>query len=220
MGKNYIFLGAPGVGKGTLGEIFCKELNLIHISTGQLLRDEMASGSDLGNKVKDLIAGGGLVSDDIVTAMVAKRLAKDDVKTQGCMLDGYPRTVPQAEALKGIFADLNTELTAAVLIEADKNMLVARLTSRRMCSNKECGAIYNLQSLPPKTEGVCDRCGAALYQRSDDSEATVTNRMKVYEEQTAPLIDFYAGQGDLVRVETANGSIEDNYAALKTAVGI
>ena len=217
MGANYIFLGAPGVGKGTMGEIFCKELGLIHISTGQLLRDEMASGSDLGNQVKDLIAGGGLVSDEIVTAMVAKRLAKEDVKAHGCMLDGYPRTVPQAESLQKIFKDLDTELTAAVLLEADLGMVVARLTARRMCSNKECGAIYNLLNLPPKKDGICDRCGAALYQRSDDTSETVSARMRVYEEQTAPLVDFYAGCGKLVRSQ-ADGTVEENYANLKKAV--
>ena len=215
MAKVYIFLGAPGAGKGTLGEIFCERTGVLHISTGQLLRDEMAAGSELGKQVKDLIAAGKLVSDDIVTAMVASRLAKADVQAKGALLDGYPRTVAQAESLEKIIADnAALEVGAAVLVDAPRDVLMKRLTGRRMCSNKECGAIYNIYAVAPKHEGHCDRCGAELYQRSDDTEATVRDRLKVYDTQTAPVIDFYRSRNQLVTAENGDRSVAENYAAL------
>ncbi len=219
MADAYIFIGPPGAGKGTLGDIFCEKTGVIHVSTGQLLRDEMAAGSDLGKQVKDIIAAGKLVSDDIVAAMVKNRLAKADIKAHGCLLDGFPRTVPQAETLEKILADGGDRMAAVVLIEADRKMLMGRLTSRRMCSNKECGAIYNVISQPPKKEGVCDKCGAALYQRSDDTEATAIDRLKVYEEQTAPLVDFYASRGQLVKITSEDAPAEENYKALAKVLG-
>ena len=218
MSDAYVFLGPPGAGKGTLGEKFCAEKGVVHISTGDLLRQEMASGSELGLKVKDLIASGALVSDDIVAAMVEKRLKCADVVEHGCLLDGFPRTVSQAETLNGILSRCGHKMAAVVLIEADKAMLLTRLTARRMCSNKACGAIYNIIALPPKVEGICDRCGAKLYQRSDDSEATVSNRLKVYDEQTAPLIDYYEKAGSLVRMKSSDGTPDENYAILKAAL--
>ncbi|MBR4674425.1 MAG: adenylate kinase [Victivallales bacterium] len=219
MADAYIFIGPPGAGKGTLGDIFCEKTGVIHVSTGQLLRDEMAAGSDLGKQVKDIIAAGKLVSDDIVAAMVKNRLAKADIKAHGCLLDGFPRTVPQAETLEKILADGGDRMAAVVLIEADRKMLMGRLTSRRMCSNKECGAIYNVISQPPKKEGVCDKCGAPLYQRSDDTEATAIDRLKVYEEQTAPLVDFYASRGQLVKITSEDAPAEENYKALAKVLG-
>ena len=218
MADAYVFLGPPGAGKGTMGEKFCADRGVAHISTGDLLRQEMASGSELGLKVKDLIASGALVSDDIVAAMVEKRLSCPDVVAGGCLLDGFPRTVGQAETLAGILERRGHRMAAVVLIEADDAMLLKRLTARWMCSNKECGAIYNVIALPPKTAGVCDRCGAALYQRSDDREETVRNRLQVYATQTAPLIDFYESRGQLVRVRSTDGTPEENYASLKAAM--
>lgn len=220
MSNVYIFLGPPGAGKGTLGEIFCQRTGVIHISTGQLLRDEMAAGSELGLKVKGLIASGALVSDDIVTAMVAARLAKADIAEKGALLDGYPRTVAQAESLAGIINDNQLKTGAAVLVDAPRDILMRRLTGRRMCSNKECGAIYNIYNIAPKQENVCDRCGAELYQRSDDTEATVLGRLKVYDEQTAPVIDFYRANGNLVTVDIDNGTVDENYARLEAALGM
>lgn len=218
MSKAYIFLGPPGAGKGTLGEIFCQRAGVIHISTGQLLRDEMAAGSELGRQVKSLIASGALVSDEIVTAMVASRLGKEDALRNGVLLDGYPRTVAQAVSLKDILAKVGMETGAAVLVDAPREILMKRLTGRRMCSNKDCGAIYNIYNVAPAKEGVCDRCGAALIQRSDDTEATVVGRLKVYDDQTAPVIDFYRSEGALVRVENSDSTIEDNYKKLTEAL--
>lgn len=220
MANIYIFIGPPGAGKGTMGDIFCEKTGVVHVSTGQLLRDEMAAGTALGAQVKDIIAKGALVSDEIVAEMVKNRIAKEDIKAHGCLLDGFPRTVPQADMLDKIITDGNDTMAAVVLIEADTDMLIGRLTSRRMCSNKECGAIYNVISQKPAVEGICDKCGATLYQRSDDSEETAKSRLKVYEEQTAPLVQYYEGKGQLKRTVSTDRSPEENYQEMAKVLGI
>ena len=219
MADVYVFLGPPGAGKGTLGDVFCEKTGVVHISTGQLLRDEMAAGTELGAQVKGIIAAGGLVSDEIVAKMVANRLQKEDIKAHGCLLDGFPRTVPQAGMLEKILADGGDRMAAVVLIEADREMLMGRLTCRRVCSNKACGATFNVLTLPPKVEGVCDKCGQPLIQRSDDSEETAKKRLAVYESETAPLVDFYDKKGQLVRTVSTNTTIEENYARLMKVIG-
>ena len=216
----YIFIGPPGAGKGTMGDIFCEKTGVVHISTGQLLRDEMTNGTELGKKVKDIIAAGALVSDEIVAEMVKNRLAKQDILEHGCLLDGFPRTVAQADMLDKIIADSPLSMAGVLLIEADNEMLMGRLTSRRMCSNKACGAIYNVISLPSKKEGICDKCGAPLIQRSDDSEETAKQRLNVYEAQTAPLIGYYEAKGVLVRTRSTNSSLEENYSRLEKALNL
>lgn len=219
MSDIYIFIGPPGAGKGTLGDIFCRKTGTIHVSTGQLLRDEMANGTELGNQVKGIIAAGGLVSDDIVAKMVRNRIEMPDIQAHGCLLDGFPRTVPQAEMLDSILAETGNHMAAVVLIEAERDMLMSRLTSRRVCSNKACGGIYNIISVPPKKAGICDKCGSNLIQRSDDSEETARGRLKVYEEQTAPLVKFYDAKGLLVRTHSLDAPAEVNYAALTKILG-
>ncbi|MBR0458277.1 MAG: adenylate kinase [Victivallales bacterium] len=219
MADVYVFLGPPGAGKGTLGDVFCEKTGVVHISTGQLLRDEMAAGTELGAQVKGIIAAGGLVSDEIVAKMVANRLQKEDIKAHGCLLDGFPRTVPQAGMLEKILADGGDRMAAVVLIEADREMLMGRLTSRRVCSNKACGATFNVLTLPPKVEGICDKCGQPLIQRSDGSEETAKKRLAVYESETAPLVDFYDKKGQLVRTVSTNTTIEENYARLMKVIG-
>jgi len=220
MSKVYIFLGAPGAGKGTLGDIFCAKTNVIHISTGQLLRDEMAAGTELGKTVKELIASGALVSDDIVTAMVDNRLAKADAKAQGIMLDGYPRTSAQAESLTGILAKHGYESSVAVLVDTPREILMQRLTGRRLCSNKACGASFNVFTAPSKVDGICDKCGAALIQRADDTEETAINRLKIYDTQTAPVIDYYKNRGELKISPNADAPIEENYARMEKILGL
>lgn len=220
MAKAYIFLGAPGAGKGTLGEIFCKKTGVIHISTGQLLRDEMAAGTELGKTVKELIASGALVSDEIVTAMVANRLAKADVAEKGVMLDGYPRTLAQSESLTEILSKSSLETGVAVLIDTPREILMQRLTGRRLCSNKECGASYNVYTAKPAKEGICDRCGSKLIQRADDTEETAINRLKIYDTQTAPVIDYYKNRGELKVIPNQDAPIEDNYARMAVILGL
>lgn len=220
MSKAYIFLGAPGAGKGTLGEIFCKKTGVIHISTGQLLRDEMSAGTELGKTVKELIASGALVSDEIVTAMVDSRLSKSDAQEQGVMLDGYPRTTAQAESLTGILSKHGYETGVAVLVDTPREILMQRLTGRRLCSNKECGASYNVFTAPSKVEGICDKCGAKLIQRADDTEETAINRLKIYDTQTAPVIDYYRNRGELKVSPNADAPIEENYARLRAILGL
>jgi adenylate kinase len=213
MADIYVFLGPPGVGKGTLGDLFCAETGAIHVSTGQLLRDEMAKHSEIGIQVKDLIAKGELISDDVVAAMVTNRLGEKDIQSKGCLLDGFPRTTHQADLLDSILTE-----TAVLLIEADRDMLISRLTSRRVCSNQACGAIYNINSQRPAKEGICDRCGSKLVQRSDDSESTAIERLHVYDVQTAPLIAYYTASGQLVRTQSRDVDAKENYQALKTAL--
>lgn len=220
MANVYIFLGPPGAGKGTLGDIFCEKTGVVHISTGQLLRDELAAGTELGKKAQAMMKAGGLVSDDIVTAMVAARLAKADIADKGALLDGFPRTVAQAGSLEKILADCQLKCGAAVLVDAPRDILMKRLTGRRMCSNKACGAIYNIYNLPPKQEGKCDRCGADLYQRADDTEATAVNRLKVYDEQTAPVMKFYQDRNALVTVQNSDAPVAENYKRLAEALKI
>lgn len=220
MAKAYIFLGAPGAGKGTLGEIFCKKTNVIHISTGQLLRDEMAAGTELGKTVKELIASGALVSDDIVTAMVDSRLSKSDALEKGVMLDGYPRTVAQAESLTEILKKHGYETGVAVLVDTPREILMQRLTGRRLCSNKECGASFNVFTAPPAKEGVCDRCGSPLIQRADDTEETAINRLHIYDTQTAPVIEYYKNRGELKVSPNCDAPIEENYATLAKILGL
>lgn len=195
-----ILLGAPGAGKGTQADNISKKYNIPQISTGNILRAEVKKGSELGLKVKDILASGGLVPEEIVIAMVKERLKADDC-ANGYILDGFPRNIAQAEAL-----DTFAKIDAVLLITVPDEKIVDRMSGRRTCPG--CGATYHIVSNPPKAEGVCDACGAKLTIRADDREEVVRDRLRVYHEQTEPLIAYYGKKG-LVREVVGQDKLED-----------
>lgn len=216
--KIFILLGPPGVGKGTNAKPLCKNFGFVQYSTGQVFREEIAAQSPLGLKVKEYLDSGALVPDDIVVEVAAGYLAQK--KAEGCsgvLLDGFPRTVPQAEALEKTLSSLNLPLTGAILLDADEGLLVRRLTGRRVC--RGCDATYHVVRIPPKVEGVCDVCSGELYQRKDDHPDTVKDRLKVYHELTEPLIEFYESRNALERTDL-NGDVADDYRQVTAAMGI
>lgn len=212
MALNLIFLGPPGSGKGTIGALFANDAGIVHISTGDILREEIAANTKLGKQIKDIVSAGLLVDDELVAKIIDKRLKKDDCK-RGFVLDGYPRTLNQARLLHKILADQNKQLTAVILLEVPEEELIKRLSGRRKC--EKCGKQYNINTLnPPKVEGICDDCGGTLVQRNDDKPEIIKHRLKVYMKETLPLVEEYAAQGILKRVN-ALGSIEENLKKVK-----
>ena len=208
---NLILLGAPGAGKGTQAELLMQHLGIPSISTGNMLREAMANGSQLGKQVKQCMDEGKLVSDDLVLSLVAERTAQDDCKN-GFILDGVPRTLSQAEALdvKGVRID------HVISIEIDDAVIEGRMTGRRVCT--KCGATYHVTVNPPKTPGICDHCGSEVVIRKDDAAETVRNRLKVYHESTEVLKDYYASKNKLRLVE-GNQPIEDAYHDILRVLG-
>ena len=189
-----VLIGGPGAGKGTQAKKLSKHFDIAHISTGDLLREQMKLGTELGKKVSEIMNAGGLVSDDIVSAMLAERIKADDCK-KGYILDGYPRNVSQAEGLEAITGKLDKVLCFNV----DDEVIVDRMTGRRGCP--KCGQMFHIKYNPPKVDGICDACGEALVQRKDDNAETVRNRLKVYHETTAPVIDYYNKKGILAEID-------------------
>lgn len=189
-----ILFGPPGAGKGTQAKLMSRKLGLPHISTGDILRSEVHHGTDLGRKAKDYMEAGKLVPDALVTAMIKNRMTLPDLKN-GFILDGYPRTAAQAKSLDGILED---GVDCAFYLAASEKTIVQRLTGRRVCSR--CGTNYHLVNMPPKKDMSCDQCGVALFQRPDDNEATVKNRLKVYLEESSAVLDYYRRQGKLENV--------------------
>ena len=208
---NLILLGAPGAGKGTQAELLMQHLGIPSISTGNMLREAMANGSELGKQVKQCMDEGKLVSDDLVLSLVAERTAQPDCKN-GFILDGVPRTLSQAEALeaKGVRID------HVISIEIDDAVIEGRMTGRRVCT--KCGATYHITVNPPKTPGICDHCGEAVVIRKDDAAETVRNRLKIYHESTEILKSYYAAQNKLRLVE-GNQPIEDAYHDILRILG-
>jgi adenylate kinase len=195
---NVVLLGAPGAGKGTQAAKMVQEFALPHISTGDIFRKAVADGTPLGLEAKRYMDAGELVPDEVTIGIVKERLAQADC-ANGFILDGFPRTVPQADALGAALASMGTGLDAVVLVDVPKDALVARLTSRRQC--RACGQIYNVMGAMPSNAEVCDQCGGEVYQRADDSVETVTNRLDVYERNTQPLIEYYREKGLLRTVD-------------------
>ena len=209
---NIIFLGPPGAGKGTQAQMICDALRIPQISTGDILRRAMKDGTETGLKAKSFIDAGKLVPDEVIIDIVKERLSQPDCE-KGFILDGMPRTIPQAEALR----DNGVEFDAVVNLEISDDEIVSRMSGRRVCP--KCGATFHVVSNPPKTEGVCDACGAELIIRPDDAPETVRSRLAVYHEQTEPLKKFYAEMGNLRSVENA-GSIEAVSQGIFKALGI
>jgi len=207
-----VLLGAPGAGKGTQAKKLIEKYGMPQISTGDLLRAAVAAGSDLGKEAKSFMDKGELVPDSVVLGMVEERLQQDDCK-DGYILDGFPRNTAQAEALDQMLDKLGMSLDAALRVDVPLEDLMKRLTGRRTC--KGCGQMYNIYFSAPSVEGECDKCGGELYQRDDDQEATIQKRLQVYQEQTAPLIDYYSGKGILKSVGGTGGidEIFDNVVA-------
>jgi len=178
-----ILLGPPGAGKGTIAALISEKYNITGISTGDLFRQAVKNSTPLGLKVKEIMKKGELVPDEVTCDLVKERLSKDDIK-KGYMLDGFPRTIPQAETLKGF-----AEIDMVINFICNNDVVVSRLSGRRVC--RDCGKIYHITNMPPKTEGVCDACSGELYIRDDDKIESIKNRLEVYKEQTEPLINFY-----------------------------
>ncbi|MDD5929886.1 MAG: adenylate kinase [Spirochaetales bacterium] len=193
--NNFVFLGPPGAGKGSLAVKVAADYQIPHISTGDIFRANIKAQTPLGVKVKAIIDSGSLVSDELTFELVKDRLAQDDCKN-GYILDGFPRTIPQAEMLDGLVADLKV-----VNFVIKDEIVIGRLSTRRVC--KSCGANYNIKTLPPKVEGVCDKCGGELYQRDDDKQESILHRMDVYREQTEPLINFYKNKGKITDLDAS-----------------
>jgi adenylate kinase len=196
-----ILLGAPGAGKGTVAKLLTKMDGSVQISTGDILRAAVAAGTELGKKAEAAMKAGDLVSDELIMGIMEERLKEDDCKA-GYLLDGFPRTIPQAEALKVLLEKMGEKLDFAVEIDVPREVILDRLTTRRTC--EDCGEIYNVKSNPPKQEGVCDKCGGAVVQRADETEEAITNRLNVYNKQTAPLVDFYQKEGMLLSVQATS----------------
>ena len=207
---NIVLLGPPGAGKGTVAALLKKELGVPHISTGDIFRENRKNGTDLGKKVESILASGGLVPDEVTIEMVRDRLSKDDTAS-GYILDGFPRTIAQAEALECI--DTIDHVLNFVLSTEE---IISRLSGRRLC--KSTGRIYHIKSNPPKVEGIDDETGEPLIQRDDDKPEAIKHRLEVYEEQTAPLIEFYRNKGNIIDVDSAP-SPETIVAEIMKAVG-
>ena len=191
---NLVLMGLPGAGKGTQADKIVVKYNIPHISTGDMFRAAIKEGTELGLQAKSFMDKGELVPDEVTIGIVRERLSKNDCEN-GFLLDGFPRTVAQAEALDTMLADLGKKIDYVINIDVDQSILMERLTGRRICKN--CGATYHLVFNPPSQEGVCDRCGGELYQRADDNAETVQNRLDVNIQQTKPLLNFYEDKGYL-----------------------
>jgi len=205
-----ILIGPPGSGKGTQAKMIVDKYHVKHVSTGDILRENVRSGTPLGVEAKKFMDAGGLVPDDVVIGLVRERLKESDCKN-GYILDGFPRTVNQAKSLDDILSKMSDGLTHVVSIEVDEKDLLTRLTGRRTC--RACSAMYHVTFEPPKKSGVCDKCGGELYQRDDDKEETITSRLKVYKQQTEPLITYYRGTG-LLKTVPGTGGIKDIFNSI------
>ena len=210
-----ILLGPPGAGKGTQAVKIVEKYGVPHISTGDIFRENIKNGTELGKKAQEYMNKGELVPDDLVIDLATSRLLEPDC-ANGFLLDGFPRTVYQAEKLDEVLAAHDSKIDVVLDIAVEKEELITRLTGRRVC--KTCGASFHVVSVPPKQEGICDFCGGELIQRADDNLETVTNRIEVYEAQTMPLVDYYENAGNIAHINGA-ASLEDVFGDIVKAIG-
>ncbi|OQX86164.1 MAG: adenylate kinase [Candidatus Latescibacteria bacterium 4484_7] len=211
--EHLLIIGPPGSGKGTQAVRVASELGIVHLSTGDILREAVKNGTELGAKARGYMEKGALVPDELMLGLIGDEL--DRLGDSGWILDGFPRTMPQAEALDGMLDERRERIDRVILVDLDFEVIVKRITSRRVCP--VCGAVYNLETLKPKVDGKCDKCGADLVIRPDDREETVRHRLDVYKEQTEPVIDFYRKKGNLVAVN-GEGKIEEITAEIIRAL--
>ncbi len=210
----FVLLGAPGCGKGTQSALLQKKFGIPGISTGDILREAMAQGTAVGEKARAYVTTGALVPDDVILEMVDERIDQADAAV-GFILDGFPRSIPQAEGLDGFLGKRGWKLDRVLKIDVQKKAILERMTSRRVCPG--CGAVYNILTQPPAKPGICDRCGSKLVQREDDTEETVRKRLNVYESATAPLIDYYDGKG-LLSIIHGDGAVDQVFAQIVDAL--
>jgi adenylate kinase len=210
-----ILLGAPGAGKGTQAKLLTGRLGIPQVSTGDILRQSVAHGTELGREAKSFMDRGALVPDEVVIGIIEERLRKPDC-ARGYILDGFPRTLPQAEALARALTSLHASMDRVLSVEVPEEDLVKRLTGRRVC--RECGNMYHVDTSPPRTAGRCDTCGDSLYQRDDDKEETIRHRLRVYKEQTQPLVGYYERLGLLERID-GQGTVEEISQRVHRALG-
>ena len=196
-----VLLGAPGAGKGTVAKLLTDHDGSVQISTGDILRNAVKAGTELGKKAKGYMERGELVPDDLIMDIMEARM-KDPDCAKGFLLDGFPRTIPQAEALKKLLVKLNIKLDLVVNLDVPREVILDRLTTRRTCSNPDCQEIYNIKSKPPKPDGTCVKCGFPAVQRADETEEAITKRLETYNEKTTPLIDFYQKEGLLKSISS------------------
>ncbi|RME34325.1 MAG: adenylate kinase [Thermoflexia bacterium] len=216
MGCRIILLGMPGAGKGTQAEQLARALGVPHVASGDLFREHLEKGTELGRQARAYMDRGDLVPDEVTIGMVAERLSRPDCAS-GFVLDGFPRTVPQAEALDRLLKEWGVALDVVAYIRVREEVALARLAGRWTC--RQCGAVFHTLFNPPRQPGVCDRCGGELYQRSDETEEAHRRRLQVYQEQTAPLVDYYRRSGLLVEID-GEQSIEDVQTDLRAAVEV
>lgn len=212
--KRLIILGAPGSGKGSQCKWITKDYNVPHISTGDIFRKNISEGTELGKKAKEYMDKGALVPDELVIDLLKSRLDESDCVEQGFLLDGFPRTLSQAEALSEYLDSKGIALDKVINLEVPDEEIMNRAINRRTCENPECKEIYNLRDNPPKVEGICDKCGSKLFKRDDDNEETVSNRLKVYHSQTEPLIQYYSEKG-ILRTVVGQEKFEDTVSLVK-----
>ena len=212
---NLLIIGAPGTGKGTMSEKLIAEYGVVHISTGDMLRESVAAQTEVGLKAKSYMDAGKLVPDEVIHDIILERLGKNDIES-GFLMDGYPRTLAQAEDLDVILNALNKKIDCVLNLELDENVLIDRITGRRICP--ECKSVYHIKSMPPKSEGICDNCGASLITRKDDTVESLSVRLEAYHDSTKPVIEYYASKG-LVHNINSDQKPEAVFADIQKVLG-